>query len=122
MRVRVRDKGKGIPRKFLADLFKPFASRRSTSDLDSGVGIGLPNSKALCEAAGGSINLHSTPGQGTKVELQFSLDNELTSASEQQGMPEGRPNREASLALTGQSLGSSRAQSSHSSRSSSQAG
>ncbi|MHC8606869.1 sensor histidine kinase [Paenarthrobacter ureafaciens] len=63
---KVSDTGMGIPQDEQAGVFTKFfradGVRNSTIP---GVGLGLPISKAIVEAHGGSITLQSEPGQGT---------------------------------------------------------
>jgi len=64
--LRVRDNGPGIAPEVLARIFSPFYTSKS-----SGTGLGLAISKKLVDAHGGSIEAHSTPGQGTEFLLTF---------------------------------------------------
>lgn len=51
-----------------AAAFEPFV-RGSGREGGTGTGLGLPICKRIVEAAGGSITLTSTPGQGTVVAI-----------------------------------------------------
>jgi signal transduction histidine kinase len=64
--LRVRDNGPGIEPEALARIFSPFYSSKT-----SGTGLGLAISKKLVDAHGGSIEVQSTPGQGTEFLLTF---------------------------------------------------
>ncbi|HEY8153319.1 MAG TPA: HAMP domain-containing sensor histidine kinase [Myxococcota bacterium] len=64
--LRVRDNGPGIAPERLARIFSPFYTSKS-----SGTGLGLAISKKLVDAHGGSIEVVSTPGQGTEFLLTF---------------------------------------------------
>jgi signal transduction histidine kinase len=64
--LRVRDNGPGIAPEMLARIFSPFYTSKS-----SGTGLGLAISKKLVDAHGGSIEVHSAPGQGTEFLLTF---------------------------------------------------
>jgi signal transduction histidine kinase len=64
--LRVRDNGPGIAPERLARIFSPFYTSKS-----SGTGLGLAICKKLVDAHGGSIEVHSTPGQGTEFLLTF---------------------------------------------------
>jgi signal transduction histidine kinase len=64
--VRVRDNGPGIEAAALEGLFSPFATSKPT-----GTGLGLAISKKLVDAHGGSIEVHSEPGDGTEFVLTF---------------------------------------------------
>jgi PAS domain S-box-containing protein len=76
VRFRIDDTGIGIPPGRQPDLFKPFAlGDSSSSRKQGGLGMGLALAKRLCDAMGGTIDLHSRPGRGTSVlvVLEFSL-------------------------------------------------
>ena len=62
--LRVRDNGPGIPPETLARIFNPFYTSKA-----SGTGLGLAISKKLVDAHGGSIDVSSTPGQGSEFVL-----------------------------------------------------
>jgi signal transduction histidine kinase len=46
-------------------VFEPFKQTETGLRQGGGTGLGMPISKSLVEAHGGSIRLESTPGQGT---------------------------------------------------------
>ena len=62
----MRDNGPGIEPETLARIFSPFYTSKT-----SGTGLGLAISKKLVDAHGGSIEVQSTPGQGTEFLLTF---------------------------------------------------
>ncbi len=62
--VHVVDDGPGIPLELLPQVFEPRFSTRST-----GAGLGLSIVRRLVESWGGTLNLESTRGAGTKVSL-----------------------------------------------------
>lgn len=59
--LRVRDNGPGIPHDELDQIFSPFHTSR-----ERGTGLGLPITKKLVEAHGGSIEVKSSLGSGTE--------------------------------------------------------
>ncbi len=63
--IAVTDSGSGINAEQLAKIFDPFTSF-STS---GGTGLGLPISRRLAEAMGGTLTATSTPGQGSRFTL-----------------------------------------------------
>ena len=66
--VHVRDQGHGIASHERDRLFQPFARLDSSgSDKVHGTGLGLYITKQLVEGQGGTIDIASTPGQGTTV-------------------------------------------------------
>jgi len=58
--VSVRDTGPGIAPKVLRNLFIPFFTTKA-----QGTGLGLAISQAIVQNAGGTIEVHSQPGDGT---------------------------------------------------------
>ena len=66
LRVEVEDSGAGIPEKFRARIFEPFAQAdHSASRRFDGTGLGLCIARRLLEAMGGSIAFNSVVGEGT---------------------------------------------------------
>ncbi|WP_147821663.1 PAS domain-containing sensor histidine kinase [Salidesulfovibrio onnuriiensis] len=66
--ILVEDTGPGIPPEQLKQIFTPFFS---TKDVDKGTGLGLSVVHGIVDAHGGFIQVHSDPGQGTRVEVAF---------------------------------------------------
>ena len=60
----VRDNGSGISQKDVGMIFKPFYTTKT-----KGLGLGLPLVRRVIERFGGSVELDSTPGEGTQVRL-----------------------------------------------------
>lgn len=60
--VEVEDNGKGIPAKYMDDIWKPFFTTNQ-----SGTGIGIPESKKIIDSMGGRMDLQSEEGIGTTV-------------------------------------------------------
>lgn len=60
--IEVEDSGKGIPAKYLEEIWQPFFTTK-----DSGTGIGLPETKKIIASMGGSILVQSEEGVGTVV-------------------------------------------------------
>jgi signal transduction histidine kinase len=58
--VSVRDTGPGMSPKVLRNLFVPFFTTKS-----KGTGLGLAISQSIVQNAGGNIEVHSQPGEGT---------------------------------------------------------
>jgi PAS domain S-box-containing protein len=64
--IQVTDPGIGIPAADLSKIFTPFfRAANASSRTFMGLGLGLYLSKALIEAHGGTITVHSVEGQGT---------------------------------------------------------
>lgn len=60
--VEVEDSGKGIPEKYLEDIWKPFFTTNH-----SGTGIGIPESRKIIASMGGKMLIQSEEGVGTVV-------------------------------------------------------
>jgi signal transduction histidine kinase len=60
IRITIEDNGCGIPAEKLSDIFLPFVTTKPT-----GSGLGLAVTRQIIEAHRGSIQVESTPGQGT---------------------------------------------------------
>jgi signal transduction histidine kinase len=60
------DTGQGIPPEVVAKVFKPFFSTRS-----GGTGLGLPTTRKIIEAHGGTIDVQSEVGHGTKFTIRL---------------------------------------------------
>jgi signal transduction histidine kinase len=60
------DTGCGIPAEVLQKIFKPFFSTRP-----GGSGLGLPTTRKIIEAHGGSIEVQSEVGRGTKFTIRL---------------------------------------------------
>jgi two-component system sensor histidine kinase EvgS len=74
LRVSVQDTGVGISTADQARLFKPFSQASNDPEsVRSGSGLGLVICCSLCELMGGTLTLHSEPGQGTRVVVVLSL-------------------------------------------------
>jgi signal transduction histidine kinase len=66
----VADEGRGIDPSFLPNLFQPFTQADiGDTRRDHGVGLGLSICKGLMEAMGGSIEVTSGPGSGSRFTL-----------------------------------------------------
>lgn len=66
----VKDNGRGIHPRDIHHIFKRFYRSRFSKD-SQGAGLGLPLSKTIVEAHGGSIAVDSTPGSGSTFILNF---------------------------------------------------
>jgi signal transduction histidine kinase len=70
--LRVQDTGIGMSEDDLSQALTPFGqARNAVVHGRKGTGLGLPLAKALTEANRGTLDIHSVPGDGTRVELVF---------------------------------------------------
>ena len=68
--IEVSDRGCGMPAGIAARAFEPFFTTRAASE---GSGLGLAICRDLVAALGGSIELDSAPGAGTRVRVRLPL-------------------------------------------------
>jgi hemerythrin-like metal-binding protein/PAS domain S-box-containing protein len=73
LRVEVIDTGPGIGSEELARLFTPFEQGVAGERLGGGTGLGLSISRRLATLSGGTLELDSTPGQGSRFRLELPL-------------------------------------------------
>lgn len=69
VRIIIEDEGNGIPEDELEDLFVRYYRGTNTGEMHKGSGLGLAIAKQIIEAHGGSIQVESKLGDGTKVEV-----------------------------------------------------
>jgi signal transduction histidine kinase len=63
IRIRVKDRGRGIPKKVMKRIFEPFFSYGKKM----GTGLGMPTVKKIVEEHGGTLEFISQEGVGTEV-------------------------------------------------------
>jgi len=69
--ILVRDTGKGIPPDKLDAIFEPFVQLKPKGGVTNGTGLGLPISRRLAAAMGGSLDAASEPGKGSTFTLRL---------------------------------------------------
>jgi signal transduction histidine kinase len=80
--ITVADSGIGIPPEHLERVLEPFEQVDSSlARLHQGTGLGLPLVKAIMELHGGTLELKSEVGIGTRVTVTFPRDRVVESAS-----------------------------------------
>ena len=72
----VRDTGIGIAPEDMPTVLRPFGQVRRHPQNGKGSGLGMPLTKALVEALGGSFEISSAPGRGTCVTIRLPADAE----------------------------------------------
>jgi PAS domain S-box-containing protein len=70
LRVDVSDTGQGISPSLLPYIFEPY-NQGSRKSQKSGVGLGLAITRRLLELMGGSVEVQSTPGEGTTFTVRL---------------------------------------------------
>jgi two-component system sensor histidine kinase KdpD len=73
MKIRIIDRGPGIPYGELARIFEPFYRGREDGD-HPGSGLGLAIARGFIEANEGRLSAESLPGQGTTFEVELPLE------------------------------------------------
>lgn len=71
--LEVTDSGVGIAPEALGQVFEPF--HRAIGQHLEGSGLGLAVVQAVVQAHGGTLDLHSQPGQGTRAQLRLPTTN-----------------------------------------------
>jgi PAS domain S-box-containing protein len=69
--IQVIDTGKGIPPDKLEAIFEPFVQLKPKGAVTNGTGLGLPISRRLATAIGGSLSAASEPGKGSTFTLRL---------------------------------------------------
>jgi hypothetical protein len=65
--LKVKDNGKGMTDKMVQKIVDPFVTERTTRK----VGLGIPLLKAAAEMCNGFMEIHSQPGLGTELVVEF---------------------------------------------------
>jgi signal transduction histidine kinase len=81
--VTLRDEGAGMTAQKQRDLFVPFRRLADDPNATEGVGLGLVISRHLAERQGGSLDVASSPREGTTVTIRLNRD--LQGAAETDG-------------------------------------
>jgi signal transduction histidine kinase len=82
LQVSVCDTGIGIPEEELLSVFEKFYQVGNfKGGIREGTGLGLPITRHLVELHGGTINVESRPGQGSRFKVTFPLARTTESAA-----------------------------------------
>ncbi|MBK5408899.1 transporter substrate-binding domain-containing protein [Pseudomonas sp. TH34] len=74
LEMQVEDSGIGISEDDQLKLFQPFAQvNQDPMNGRGGTGLGLVICRSLCEMMGGALYLSSTPGTGTRIDIDLTL-------------------------------------------------
>ena len=68
--IRIRDNGNGIPQDVIDKIFNPFFT---TKPADQGTGLGLALSNDIVREHGGTIKVHSEPGEFTEMTIELPI-------------------------------------------------
>lgn len=73
--IRVSDNGIGMSEEFKNKIFEPFERERKVTSNIQGTGLGMPITKNIVDAAGGTIKVNTKKGKGTEfiVRLPFPI-------------------------------------------------
>lgn len=77
--MRVQDSGIGMSRDFVEKVFTAFEREKTSTDSGvDGTGLGLAITKSIVDLMGGTIEVHTSPGNGTEIviRVQFQLARE----------------------------------------------
>ena len=66
----VEDNGRGMPPEVAAMIFEPFF----THGKPEGTGLGMPMARSVVDAHGGTIQVESRPGHGTRFEVKIPIN------------------------------------------------
>jgi PAS domain S-box-containing protein len=104
LRIQVADTGPGIPAEAMDQLFVPFERLGSEQSEVEGAGLGLPLSKRLAEAMGGTLEVASVVGQGSRFWVELPQAEGPVQRAERQQLlapePQPQPEPEPERALT----------------------
>jgi two-component system OmpR family sensor kinase len=70
-RVRVDDRGPGVPPSLRERIFEPFYRLPGASEREGGVGLGLALVKSIAERHGGSARCEERPGGGASFVIEL---------------------------------------------------
>ncbi len=87
IRLRIVDRGPGIPRRELDRVFEPFY--QAGEGRRGGSGLGLAIVKGFIELNGGTVHAESLPGQGTSFVVEFPDSGETPAAAMARGSAGG---------------------------------
>lgn len=75
--IRVEDTGIGMDEETRRVIFRPYEQAQAGMSGAGGIGLGLSICKQLIELHGGTLEVQSSPGEGSVFEFTLEVDNEL---------------------------------------------
>ena len=74
IRISVTDNGYGMTPEFVQHIFEPFTrSESSVTNKVQGTGLGMAITKSIVDMAGGTIDIHSEVGKGSRFDVTLTL-------------------------------------------------
>ena len=70
----VADSGIGMTPEFLEHIFDPFSREEEIAEKIQGTGLGMAITKSIVDAMGGTIQVESTPGKGSRFSVELSFE------------------------------------------------
>ena len=92
LRLAVSDTGHGMDENTLEKAFNPYYSTRETGQSNGGLGLAVV--QAIVDEHDGFLSVHSTPGRGTRIVIDFP-------AADQAGHGAGKPKKNEAETLSG---------------------
>ncbi len=86
--IKIEDTGVGIPKHVQSNIFEPFYTTKGEG---KGVGLGLSVVYGIVAQHGGSVEVESEEGQGTRFTLTFPISSEASEADSRSGNRLGIP-------------------------------
>jgi signal transduction histidine kinase len=71
LRIRIQDRGEGIPRENLNRIFTPYYTTKNQGDRERGFGLGLAICRKIAALHGGNLSIESQLKRGTTVQLDI---------------------------------------------------
>ena len=71
LRVRISDKGAGIPAQDISRVFTPYFTTKTHGDEGRGFGLGLAICRKIVNLHGGNLTIRSEVGRGTTVQVDL---------------------------------------------------
>ena len=96
VRIRVEDTGVGMPADVVERVFEPFFT---TKGVGEGTGLGLASSASIVQSHGGSIQVYSEVGAGTRFDIMIPAAGSATGAAATVAGNAGSPRGSGQLVL-----------------------